>query len=213
MSLKHKPIVLRHKHVGFEAMDSLDAALKIALKEHKSSLISKTNTLIVVQKTRELAPFISKMLRLPQLVVYQEKWKLEMGGPSPKFLITATIDIGRYGLTVGSQFKQTKDAVSKKSLVDVQSKVIVRGLDDDAVMYKLVKNYIRTEFASQRKREKRYMKKAAKEKARAMDHGEEEEERDITDEEEEEEEDAEYNAETEALLKQAEAVITSNGAV
>lgn len=197
----HKPIILKHKHNGFDAMDCLDTALKIALKERNTCLISKTDSLIIVQKTREVAPFISKMLRLPRTIMYEEKWKLETDAETPRFLITANIDIGRYGLTVGSQFKQSTDAVAQKTLVEIHSKVVVRGLDKDAVMYKLVKNYIRCEFAAQRGREKRSMKRAQRKKAQAKDHGEDAES------DQEETTEIAYAAETAALMKKAEALM------
>lgn len=212
----HNPIVLKHKHTGFNVMDCLGAALKIALKEPNSALISKSDSLIVVQKSREVAAFISKILRLPRSVVYEEKWKLETDAEVPRFLITSTINIGRYGLTVGSQFKQVKDIFSNKTIVDICSKVVVRGLDKDAVMYRLVKNYIRCEFAAQRRKEKRTMKRTNKNKAKARDYGKDANHDEDT-EPAEEESDLEtvemdsYNVEVEALMKEAQSLIASNG--
>jgi hypothetical protein len=168
---------LKHKHDGFTANDTFSAAMHIALKEPNSFIVSKSKEQIVVQKIRTIDRALVKMFGLPSKITYQETWKLQLE-EDMRFLVSAQIFVKTYQLSYGSMY--TTEVTNGHPAVRIQSKVDITGLDGQPAMLSLVQTFVRAEFGFQRRRERKYMKRARKNK---LKNGE------IESEEEEEEED------------------------
>lgn len=192
---------LKHKHEGFSVEDAFDAAMHIALKEPNSSIVSKSSGQIVVQKIRNIDRALVKMFGLPSKIAYQETWKLQLD--DGRFLINAQIPVKTYQLSYGSMY--STDVKNGRTVVRIQSKIDISGLDGQAAMLRLVQTFVRAEFGFQRRRERKRMKRARKHK---LKNGEETE----SEEEEEERDAAEYEKSAAELMDQAARVPGFDGA-
>ena len=145
---------LTYTHRGTSCRECFDAAMHIAKKNAGTVVVSSLGNTTVLQNTTEISPHISTALSLPSSLTYSDRWVYESRCGEDRFLVNTTVEFGTYVLRIGSQYRTTRGSSGAPDTA-VRTKVQVRGLDKNPVMFALFQMHVGTEFTTQRTRERR----------------------------------------------------------